>query len=110
MGDEMDECACFWSHEFAMRRLLALLRQGQTHCTDTECFDLPVMPNGQRAAEDGGNFMFMSILLICAVILYLFRPNSLRRSIQGNQDKAPRPPSDQNGPDGTPDGTPPAIH
>lgn len=26
MGDEMDECACFWSHEFAMRRLLALVR------------------------------------------------------------------------------------
>lgn len=25
MGDEMDECACFWSHEFAMRRLLALV-------------------------------------------------------------------------------------
>lgn len=59
-------------------------------------FPVPVLPNGQRAAEDGGNFMFMSILLICAVILYLFRPNSLRRSIQGGQDKAPRPPSDQN--------------
>lgn len=57
---------------------------------------VPTMPNGQRAAEDGGNFMFMSILLICAVILYLFRPNSLRRSIQGSQDKASRPPSDQN--------------
>lgn len=26
MGDEMDECACFWNHEFAMRRLLALVR------------------------------------------------------------------------------------
>lgn len=25
MGDEMDECACFWSHEFAMRRLLAIV-------------------------------------------------------------------------------------
>lgn len=25
MSDEMDECACYWSHEFAMRRLLALV-------------------------------------------------------------------------------------
>ncbi|XP_031641103.1 small integral membrane protein 14 [Contarinia nasturtii] len=107
MGDEMDECACFWSHEFAMRRLLALLRQGQTHCTDTECFDPPTLPDSQRGgADSGSDFMFMSILLICAVILYIFRPNPLRRSRLGDQDKSSRPPSDQNGPDGTP----PALH
>lgn len=51
--------------------------------------------NGQRA-DDSSNFMFMSMLLIFAVILYLFRPNSLRRSLQNDQDKSPRPPSDQN--------------
>lgn len=28
MSDEMDECACYWSHEFAMRRLLALVSIG----------------------------------------------------------------------------------
>lgn len=100
----MDECACFWSHEFAMRRLLALLRQGQAYCTDTECIDLPSMgPNAQRA-DESSNFMLMTMLLIFAVILYFFRPNSLRRSGRESLDKPSPPPNDQNGPD------PPAIH
>lgn len=149
MSDEMDECACFWSHEFAMRRLLALvsicfhfnwivysleskilflsivlhcsqLRQGQAYCTDSECIDrtynfllrfnwfqcdndnywfwilvatVPLSgPSGQRA-DDGNNFVMMSMLMIFAVILYLFRPNSLRRSTNDMEKNAQEPPN-----------------
>lgn len=53
-----------------------------------------VSPNGQRA-DDSSNFTLMSMLLIFAVILYLFRPNSLRRSTQSH-DKPSQPPNDQN--------------
>lgn len=41
-------------------------------------------PNAERA-NDGNNFMLMSILLIVAVILYIFRPNSLRGSRSENE-------------------------
>ena len=36
-GDGFDPCECIFSHEMAMRRLLSLLRQSQSHCTDNEC-------------------------------------------------------------------------
>lgn len=149
MGDEMDECACIWSHEFAMRRLLALvnkrfyinfvviplkcyfysfqLRQGQAYCTDTECIDrecywqhlcnetniksillllllllflfvfkylVPqIGPGTSQSTDDSTNFTFMSMFFIFAVILYLFRPSSLRRSVQNNIQKM-QPPND----------------
>ncbi|XP_053885144.1 small integral membrane protein 14 isoform X1 [Malaclemys terrapin pileata] len=32
-----DPCECICSHEHAMRRLINLLRQSQSYCTDTEC-------------------------------------------------------------------------
>ncbi|XP_035570385.1 small integral membrane protein 14 isoform X5 [Canis lupus familiaris] len=32
-----DPCECVCSHEHAMRRLINLLRQSQSYCTDTEC-------------------------------------------------------------------------
>lgn len=32
-----DPCECIFNHEMAMRRLLSLLRQSQSYCTDEEC-------------------------------------------------------------------------
>ena len=32
-----DPCECIFNHEMAMRRLLSLLRQSQSYCTDNEC-------------------------------------------------------------------------
>uniref|UniRef100_A0A8C4RNU1 Small integral membrane protein 14 n=1 Tax=Erpetoichthys calabaricus TaxID=27687 RepID=A0A8C4RNU1_ERPCA len=32
-----DPCECICSHDNAMRRLINLLRQSQSYCTDTEC-------------------------------------------------------------------------
>lgn len=60
MGDELDPCACIWTPDFSMLRLLSIvstkyllgekspqftnynylklqLRQSQAYCTDTEC-------------------------------------------------------------------------
>ena len=36
-GGDFDPCECIYSHEMAMRRLLSLLRQSQSYCTDNEC-------------------------------------------------------------------------
>ncbi|MEE6462225.1 hypothetical protein FKM82_001525 [Ascaphus truei] len=36
--DNYDPCECICSHDYAMRRLINLLRQSQSYCTDTECF------------------------------------------------------------------------
>uniref|UniRef100_A0A3P8V048 Small integral membrane protein 14 n=1 Tax=Cynoglossus semilaevis TaxID=244447 RepID=A0A3P8V048_CYNSE len=32
-----DPCECVCSQEYAMRRLINLLRQSQSYCTDIEC-------------------------------------------------------------------------
>jgi hypothetical protein len=32
-----DPCECIFNHEMAMRRLLSLLRQSQSYCTEEEC-------------------------------------------------------------------------
>lgn len=101
MGDEMDECTCFWSNELIMRRLLAFLRRGQEYCTDTECIDLP-LAGRSASTDDGNNFTMMSIFVILAVILYIFRPNSLRRR-ENTEEK--RLPSNDQGPND--EGSPP---
>jgi hypothetical protein len=72
---DFDGCECFFSHEFAMRRLLSLLRNSQTYCTDNECVDL--QSNVSNSGSD--NFTWMMCMMIGAVILYVMRPNSLRR-------------------------------
>lgn len=54
--------------------------------------DLFVVPlGGDRGAvgDDGSNFMMMSIFMILAVILYIFRPNSLRRLRNGDEKQPP---------------------
>ncbi|KAG5677116.1 hypothetical protein PVAND_006899 [Polypedilum vanderplanki] len=82
MGDmDMDLCQCIFSNNFAMRRLLNLLRNGQSVCTDSECFDLvqPQASGNNTGSDTMDNFTFMIFMFIAAVILYLIRPNSLRR-------------------------------
>lgn len=100
MSDEFDGCECIWSHEMAMRRLLSILRNSQSYCTDNECIDLPNAPN--QSASD--NFFLMMLFMIFAVIMYVMRPASLRWR---NDVKKPLPPS--NG-DSNDDGAPPAVN
>ena len=35
-----DPCECIFNHEMAMRRLLSLLRQSQSYCTENECLQV----------------------------------------------------------------------
>ncbi|XP_043512433.1 small integral membrane protein 14 [Frieseomelitta varia] len=88
MADERsDLCECIWSHEFAMQRLLSILRQSQSYCTDNECFSISQLP-GPRDDPLPSNF-FMTILLVIAfaILMYAFRPNSLRsNSRQSSND------------------------
>jgi len=46
-----DPCECIFNHEMAMRRLLSLLRQSQSYCTDNECIQvkITVWANGGRS-------------------------------------------------------------
>ncbi|CRK96199.1 CLUMA_CG009626, isoform B [Clunio marinus] len=83
--DSYDPCECVFSHEFAMRRLLNLLRHGQSECTDYECRDLvtPQTVTVSPSSDSSDNFTFMIFMMIAAVILYLIRPNSLRRRDEG---------------------------
>jgi len=37
-----DPCECIFNHEMAMRRLLSLLRQSQSYCTDNECIQVKI--------------------------------------------------------------------
>uniref|UniRef100_K1RDR9 Small integral membrane protein 14 n=1 Tax=Magallana gigas TaxID=29159 RepID=K1RDR9_MAGGI len=78
MADGFDPCECVWNHEHAMQRLINLLRNTQSYCTDNECLtDLP----GSNTAPDGGFSSMMLMMLgwlVVATCLYLLRPNSLR--------------------------------
>ncbi|KAL4640344.1 small integral membrane protein 14 [Arapaima gigas] len=87
-----DPCECICSHEHAMRRLINLLRQSQSYCTDTEC--LQELPG--PGASTGGDFTVPMIIvgwMVLALILFLLRPASLRGS--GAAGKPPGPPSNQ---------------
>ncbi|KAE8629401.1 hypothetical protein XENTR_v10000480 [Xenopus tropicalis] len=90
-----DPCECICSHEHAMRRLINLLRQSQSYCTDNECFqELP----GPNSSTDGGFNIAMIAMawLVIGVTLYLLRPRSLR----GNGPSAkPNSPHSNQGPE-----------
>lgn len=101
MADEFDACECFWSHELAMRRLMSLLRQGQSYCNDNECTDLPSLPN----VTGGANFFLIVMALIFVAVMYVLRPSSMRRSNDLNKSL---PPPSNDGPNND-GGAPPSI-
>jgi len=74
-----DPCECIFNHEMAMRRLLSLLRQSQSYCTDNECVQ-DGLPGPNAANGDGDNtFAMMAMMwVVLATVLYLFRPQSMR--------------------------------
>ncbi|KAJ6641426.1 Small integral membrane protein 14, partial [Pseudolycoriella hygida] len=82
--DNFDACECIWSHELAMRRLLSMLRQGQSHCTDTECVDL-ITPRNVSNESTEGNFMLLTMLTMLALVLFIFRPMERRQSPNTNK-------------------------
>ncbi|XP_049867116.1 small integral membrane protein 14 [Pectinophora gossypiella] len=98
MADEMDPCECLWNHELAMRRLISLLRQGQSYCTDSECLEqLPGLPAPPESA--GSSFLLMFLTIALAVAMYAMRPRA--RAITHDATKPVRNPQDHD------DGAPP---
>ncbi|XP_072044675.1 small integral membrane protein 14-like isoform X2 [Amphiura filiformis] len=88
-----DPCECIWGHESAMRRLIDMLRDSQNTCSDSQCdLQLP----GPDANQDGGYFMMMMMMgwLVLALVLFLFRPASMR----GRGDDKPSPLNQDPGP------------
>lgn len=99
MADEMDPCECLWNHELAMRRLISLLRQGQSYCTDSECLDeLPGLPRAGTESA-GGDFLMMFLMMALAVAMYVMRPR--RNQIQ-DAAKPAHSPQDRDGAPPTP--------
>ncbi|VVD04416.1 unnamed protein product [Leptidea sinapis] len=100
MGDELDPCECLWNHELAMRRLITMLRQGQSYCTDGECLEeLPSLPAPESASN---NFIFMFMIMAVALAMYMIRPR------QNQTQDATKPPPNSHDRDGAPP-TPPRI-
>uniref|UniRef100_A0A0A1X4S7 Small integral membrane protein 14 n=1 Tax=Zeugodacus cucurbitae TaxID=28588 RepID=A0A0A1X4S7_ZEUCU len=83
MGDEFDGCECVWSHEYAMQRLLAMIRQSQNQCTDTECVDISGRMRESTTTgtdlNEGSNFTMVTMFMIFAVLMYLIRPESIMK-------------------------------
>ncbi|XP_066576620.1 small integral membrane protein 14 [Amia ocellicauda] len=72
-----DPCECICSHEHAMRRLINLLRQSQSYCTDTECLQEMPGPN-PSSTGDLTVPMIMMAWMVIALVLFLLRPASMR--------------------------------
>ncbi|XP_008109822.2 small integral membrane protein 14 [Anolis carolinensis] len=83
-----DPCECICSHEHAMRRLINLLRQSQSYCTDTECLQELPGPN-PSADNDISVTMIMMGWLVLAFVLFLMRPANLRRSLTAEKPSSP---------------------
>ncbi|XP_068134566.1 small integral membrane protein 14 [Hyperolius riggenbachi] len=72
-----DPCECVCSYNYAMRRLINLLRQSQSYCTDTECFQ--EMPGPNSSSDAGFSIAMIAMAwLVIGFTLYLLRPRSLR--------------------------------
>ncbi|TSO98526.1 UDP-glucose 6-dehydrogenase [Bagarius yarrelli] len=83
-----DPCECICSHEHAMRRLINLLRQSQSYCTDTEC--LQELPG--PGSPTGGDLTLPMIIMgwiVLALALFLLRPASMRRPGISNKPNSP---------------------
>jgi len=84
-----DPCECVFSHESAMRRLLSLLRNSQSYCTDNECAqDFPGPQGVADGLFGGSNIMYMVMMMwvVVALALFMLRPASMRR---GTDSKPP---------------------
>ncbi|KAF7686925.1 small integral membrane protein 14 [Silurus meridionalis] len=83
-----DPCECICSHEHAMRRLINLLRQSQSYCTDTEC--LQELPG--PSSPTGGDLTLPMIIMgwiVVALVLFLLRPANMRRPRTSNKPTSP---------------------
>ncbi|CAI2347540.1 unnamed protein product [Caenorhabditis sp. 36 PRJEB53466] len=97
-----DPCECFFDHETAMQRLLAMLRNSQADCTDTGC-------DTDNLSREGGSAMFLWSLLwtFMAMALYVMRPNSMRSGTRNAETASEKPIGGASGGGADNDDTPP---
>ncbi|XP_054710848.1 small integral membrane protein 14-like [Uloborus diversus] len=97
--DGFDPCECVFSHEGAMRRLIALLRNSQSYCTTEECFINPPGPVATQSDGSDGTYMMFAMgwFLLVGLLLFL-RPASLSQrgddKASNNQGPSQPPPGD----------------
>jgi len=77
-GSDFDPCECIFSHEMAMRRLLNLLRQSQSYCTDNECSQDGQLPGPNGGGPDNSFAMMAMAWVLLAVVMFMMRPTSFR--------------------------------
>lgn len=76
--EEFSLCECISHHELVVQRLLSILRQSQSYCTDNECLSMSQLP-GPRDVPPSSNFFMICLIIAFAVLMYVLRPNSLRQ-------------------------------
>ncbi|XP_037530884.1 small integral membrane protein 14 [Nematolebias whitei] len=85
-----DPCECICTQEYAMRRLISLLRQSQSYCTDIEC---PQELPGPSGPGGGGGDLTLSMVLmgwvVVALVLFLLRPSGLRGARPAGKPSGP---------------------
>jgi len=106
-GGDFDPCECIniLNHEGRMQRLISMLRNSQTSCTDSDCLTdggLSVNPTGSVNGSES-QLTFMTLMMgwiLIAVVLYFMRPNRRQSknpmkpspdANQGNGDQDPAP-------------------
>ncbi|TRY72118.1 hypothetical protein TCAL_00278 [Tigriopus californicus] len=110
-----DPCECIFNHEMAMRRLLSLLRQSQSYCTDNECLQDGGLPGPTPGVGGGlggdGSFLMMTMAwMFVAMVLFFLRPNSLRHDAGPNKPGSRGSDGDDHpGASGSNDPEPPAV-
>jgi len=86
-GGGFDPCECIFSQEFALRRLLSLLRNSQSYCTDNECYqDQLPGPLPSSSSNDFSMWLFTIAWVIVAAVLFMMRPSRGRNDV----DEKPR--------------------
>eukprot|EP00731_Ephydatia_muelleri_P023578 Em0015g1161a len=86
-----DQCECICNYIRGMGRLLAWLRT-QNHCTDTVCFTEHPGFQQEGSSQLMQFALIVVIWVIVALILFAFRPNSLRGSDKPRQSQGRGPP------------------
>uniref|UniRef100_A0A3P9DAP2 Small integral membrane protein 14 n=1 Tax=Maylandia zebra TaxID=106582 RepID=A0A3P9DAP2_9CICH len=90
-----DPCECICTQEYAMRRLINLLRQSQSYCTDTECPQerMYELLSDSNVLGGGGDLTLPMVLMgwaVLALVLFLLRPSSLRGTHHSGKPSGPR--------------------
>ncbi|XP_050459314.1 small integral membrane protein 14 [Cataglyphis hispanica] len=99
-GEGFDLCEYMQNH-ISLQHLLSILRQSQDYCSDIECFNVSRIPGPQNVQEPS-DFLFSCLIIGFVVLIFVFRPRSMRQPSRnviksnnepGSHDDPPSPPT-----------------